>query len=45
MIRYYLGVKVIASHVEPDGWCWAEWPDGRRFRHWHDQLEVTPWGE
>jgi hypothetical protein len=45
MIRYYLGIKVIAEPTEADGWAWATWPDGRYFRHWADQLKVKPWGD
>jgi hypothetical protein len=43
--RYYLGIVVHAEAQIVDGWQWAIWPDGRRFKHWADQLKETPWGE
>jgi hypothetical protein len=44
--RYYLGIPVeVEPHPEEPGWVWADWPDGRRFKHWSAQLEMTPWGE
>ncbi len=45
MTRYYLGIKVTAEPADSEGWAWATWPDGRRFRHWAPQLRVTPWGD
>lgn len=43
MTRYYLGVKVTTCSVARNGWQWAEWPDGRKFKFWADQLKKTPW--
>lgn len=45
MTRYYLGIPVEVERFFGDGWTWAEWPDGRRFKHWAGQLETTPRGE
>lgn len=43
--RFYLGTPVLPVSPTEDGWIWAEWPDGRRFKHWEAQLLETPWGE
>lgn len=43
--RYYLGVEVQVEPADQEGWAWAKWPDGRRFKHWADQLKTEPWGE
>lgn len=43
--RFYLDVEVQAEPPDRDGWAWATWPDGRRFRHWAAQLTTTPWGK
>ena len=45
MTRYYLGIAVWAEPTDAEGWAWATWPDGRRFKHWAAQLLLTPWGE
>ncbi len=49
MTRYYLGIPVQAEDFDPffggERWVWATWPDGRCFKHWGDQLELTPWGD
>jgi hypothetical protein len=54
--RYYLGIPVtieVGEQVQVryeadleviDGWVWATWPDGRRFKFWADQLRPEPWG-
>jgi hypothetical protein len=42
--RYYLGIEVQAEPAI-DGWAWATWPNGKRFRHWAAQLRITPWGQ
>jgi len=43
--RYYLGIRVWAEQRvgTPSGWIWAQWPDGRWFLHWAEQLQETPW--
>jgi hypothetical protein len=52
VIRFYLDIPVVCldlvasgEETEPpaEGWIWAQWPDGRRFQHWADQLTATPW--
>lgn len=49
MIRYYLGVAVEVDEAEwrelrgRIDWVWATWPDGRRFKHWSEQLRPEPW--
>jgi hypothetical protein len=51
IVRYYLGVRVEAevpigqNWFPTQGWVWAVWPDGRRFKHWAGQLLATSWGE
>lgn len=47
MTGYYLGVAVTVDPGEPvvDGWVWATWPDGRRFKHWAEQIKTVPWGD
>ena len=54
--RYYLGIPVMIEAGDEvqvryeggfeviDGWVWATWPDGRRFKHWAEQLREEPWG-
>jgi hypothetical protein len=44
LIGYYLGVEVTLLGKAGGGWYWAEWPDGRRFKHWPTQLSPEPWG-
>lgn len=44
VIRYYLGIPVFPYGDVEEGWQWAEWEDGRCFRHWADQLRPEPWG-
>jgi hypothetical protein len=43
MFRYYLGIPVKPIGEPEDGWQWAVWPDGRKFKHWADQLREEPW--
>lgn len=42
-VRHYLGIRVVLDSRVEEGWVWAVWPDGRRFKHWAAQLTLEPW--
>lgn len=42
--KYYLGIPVKLLEKFNDGWCRAEWENGKVYRHWRAQLLNTPWG-
>jgi hypothetical protein len=44
LTKYYLGRPVILVMEIDDGWCYAQWPDGKTWKHWRAQLLDTPWG-
>lgn len=46
MIVYYMD-EPVTPILTPDigKWVWCEWKNGKRFRHWHEQLTTTPWGQ
>lgn len=42
-VLYYLGVEVRIIEPLGGGWVLTEWPDGKRWKQWRDQLTEEPW--
>lgn len=41
---FYLGIPVVLVEDHGDGWVTARWENGKLYRHWAAQLDLTAWG-